>query len=163
MTTRQSSTASRFLTDQGLGLHTPHLSEPVRDELHVQVARTDPESDGRWVGRLRRIGTAKLRHWGLEALVDDAQLLISELITNALRYGGNADICLSVVLTASRLVIAVNDGSPQRPQLTESNSDSETGRGIFLVAVYATDWGVSPDGTTTWCTLTVPVKKVPVC
>jgi anti-sigma regulatory factor (Ser/Thr protein kinase) len=39
--------------------------------------------------------------------------------------------------------------------LTVADADSESGRGLFLVASIADEWGVSPDGTTTWCTLTL--------
>ena len=156
MTMRQSTT-SRFLSDRGLESLMAHQPGPARDELSLQIARIDPDSDVKWVGRLRRIGAAKLQDWGLATITDDAQLLISELVTNALRYG-NADIVVYFAFMTSTFLIAVYDGSPHRPELTKAGSDSEGGRGLVLVAEYATAWGVSADGTTTWCTLTEPRK-----
>jgi hypothetical protein len=50
----------------------------------------------------------------------------------------------------------VDDGSEKRPRLSDVATDSETGRGLFLVDALADRWGVSADGTTTWCTLTLP-------
>ncbi|WP_329177286.1 ATP-binding protein [Streptomyces sp. NBC_01477] len=140
----------------------PTPSEPICDEFAVRVSSTaatggalERDLDGRWVGRLRRISVAKLRAWGLAALMDDVQLLVSELVTNALRYGEDGEITFRLVITLQGVLIAVNDGSSRRPRLSVVDEESETGRGLFLVAAIAHDWGVSPDGTTTWCTLRV--------
>lgn len=140
----------------------PDVSEPICDEFAVRISSGAAsgafggDRDGQWVGRLRRISAAKLCGWGLTTLVDDAQLLISELVTNALRYGEGSEIEFRLVITLQGLLIAVNDGSAVRPQLRVVGASSETGRGLFLVAALADDWGVSPDGTTTWCTLKTP-------
>lgn len=140
----------------------PALPEPVCDEFAVRISSgaatssaLERDPDGQWVGRLRRVSSAKLRVWGLAPLTDDAKLLISELVTNALRYGEGDEIEFRLVITPEGLLIAVNDGSARRPQLSMAGSSSETGRGLFLVAAVADDWGVSPDGTTTWCTLSL--------
>lgn len=140
----------------------PDLSEPICDDFTVRIS-SDATADGalerdpggQWVGRLRRISTAKLHNWGLAVLMDDAKLLVSELVTNALRYGEGEGIEFRLVITVDELLIAVNDGSAHRPELKVVGDSSETGRGLFLVAALADDWGVSPDGTTTWCTLSV--------
>jgi anti-sigma regulatory factor (Ser/Thr protein kinase) len=139
----------------------PDLGEPVRDEFSVRVSRgaadalaSDPAAQ--WVGRLRRISAAKLRARGLGALLDDAKLLVSELVTNALRYGQGGEIEFRLVITRHGLLLAVDDGSEKRPRLSDVATDSETGRGLFLVDALADRWGVSADGTTTWCTLTLP-------
>jgi anti-sigma regulatory factor (Ser/Thr protein kinase) len=139
----------------------PALTAPVCDDFSVRITvgldengAPDGEFAARWVGRLRRLSGAKLRTWGLAELVDDAQLLVSELVTNALQHGdqrGGIDVRL--VITLKELLVSVNDGSANRPQLRIADADSESGRGLFLVAALADDWGVSPDGTTTWCTL----------
>lgn len=141
----------------------PDLSELICDEFAVRISggaaangALERDADGQWVGRLRRISTAKLHAWGLTALMDDAKLLVSELITNALRYGEGGEIEFRLVITLQGLLIAVNDGSAHRPRLKVVGDSSETGRGLFLVAALADDWGVSPDGTTTWCTLNTP-------
>ncbi|MFC4035823.1 ATP-binding protein [Streptomyces polygonati] len=140
----------------------PAPPEPICDEFAVRVSvgnatgsALERDVDGRWVGRLRRISAAKLRAWGLAPLMDDVQLLVSELVTNALRYGEDGEIAFRLVITLQGVLIAVNDGSGRRPRLSVVDDASETGRGLFLVAAIADDWGVSPDGTTTWCTLRV--------
>jgi anti-sigma regulatory factor (Ser/Thr protein kinase) len=134
----------------------PAVAEPVCDELVVRLSNSDAlegNPGGQWVGWLRRLSAAKLALWSLASLIDDAQLLVSELVTNALRYGGGREIEFRLVITFQWLLISVNDGSTNRPQLRIADADSESGRGLFLVAALADDWGVSPDGTTTWCTL----------
>nr|WP_239069577.1 ATP-binding protein [Streptomyces sp. SID13666] len=108
-----------------------------------------------WVGRIRRIGTAKLRLWGLPStVVDDAELLISELVTNALQHGTAREISFRFILSADLLLIMVDDRSPGRPLVRDSSPDDESGRGMFLVEAIAAAWGVSPDETRTWCALT---------
>ncbi len=141
----------------------PTLPDPICDEIAVRISSgaatstaLERDASGQWVGRLRRISTAKLRLWGLAPLVDDAKLLVSELVTNALRYGEGGEIEFRLVVAGKELLIAVNDGSARRPQLRMVGAaSSETGRGLVLVAGLADDWGVSPDGTTTWCTLSL--------
>jgi anti-sigma regulatory factor (Ser/Thr protein kinase) len=165
MITRQSKT-SRSLVDREAETPqalVPDVAEPVRDELSVLIPRDtatdgalERDPDGEWIGRLRRLGAARLRACALDELADEAQLLTSELLTNALRYGGDAEIGFRFVITSNTLLIAVTDGSPSRPRLTTVDSDSESGRGLLLVATLAAGWGTSPDGTTTWCTLTLP-------
>jgi anti-sigma regulatory factor (Ser/Thr protein kinase) len=143
----------------------PEMTGPVRDDFTVRISQRvavngtlerDPE--GQWIGRLRRISAAKLRLWGLAALMDDAKLLISELVTNALQHS-DGEIEFRLVVTLRGLLISVNDGSAHRPQLCVVGADSESGRGLFLVAALADGWGVSPDGTTTWCTLATPKER----
>lgn len=112
------------------------------------------DSAGLWVRRLRRVGGAKLRHWGLASLVQDAELLISELVTNALRYGTAPAIGFHIVLAADQLLILVDDRSPGRPLMRAPSTDGEEGRGMFLVDAVASAWGVSRDETCTWCALT---------
>lgn len=140
----------------------PVVTEPICDEFSLRISSAaatggalERDPDGQWVGRLRRISAAKLRLWGLAPLMDDAKLLISELVTNALRYGEGGEIEFRLVITRQGLLIAVNDGSAHRPRLNVAGASSETGRGLFLVAAVADDWGVCPDGTTTWCTLSL--------
>jgi anti-sigma regulatory factor (Ser/Thr protein kinase) len=102
--------------------------------------------------RVRLIIRARLTHWGLPGLIDSAQLLATELVTNAFEHG-RGDVGVRLYLTASHLVIEVRDGSHELPMLGDAALDDEDGRGLFLVASIADDWGVSSDGTTTWCSL----------
>jgi anti-sigma regulatory factor (Ser/Thr protein kinase) len=111
------------------------------------------------VGNLRRIGAKKLHAWGLAVLADDAQLLISELVTNGLRHGTGHQIVFRLVIGVDMLVMEVDDGSPGRPEVRDASFDEENGRGMFLIDALAASWGVSADGTRTWCTLTKPEQK----
>ena len=135
----------------------------ARDQLILQIERDPksqrvplPEHEALWVGQLRRTGAAKVRHCGYPGLVESAELLISELVTNALRYGTGEAVVFRLVLVADAFVIEVDDGSPGRPQVREAGPEEESGRGMLLVSAVADEWGVSPDGTRTWCVLKVP-------
>lgn len=139
----------------------PLPPEGVRDDLSLRIVRTPrkpdeamPGHEARWVERCRRIGTAALRRWNMTRLVEDAQLLTSELVTNALQHGdGSGDIVVRFVILPDRMLIGVDDGSPSKAHVRQTGADDEAGRGLLLVAALATEWGVSPDGTTTWCSL----------
>jgi anti-sigma regulatory factor (Ser/Thr protein kinase) len=153
---------SRVAHSTSITTPVPHLTAPICDDFAERIPRGattnsahEQALDTQCVGRLRRIGAARLRPWGLAALVDKAQLLISELVTNALRYGEGDAIEFRLVVTRRGMLITVNDGSARRPHLRMVGASSETGRGLVLVAAIADAWGVSPDGTTTWCTLSV--------
>jgi anti-sigma regulatory factor (Ser/Thr protein kinase) len=75
--------------------------------------------------------------------VDDAQLLVSELVTNAVRYG-EAPLTLSVDCDQAGITVAVADAGPRLPKVRRTNRRMEGGRGLLLVARLASDWGVRP-------------------
>lgn len=110
-------------------------------------------ADAAWPQRLRRIVRASLTYWGCPGLVETAELLLTELSTNALRHACGLDIGVRMCLEAGHLVIEVYDGSPRRPVARRAGPHDESGRGLLLVDSLAEEWGVSEDGTTTWCTL----------
>lgn len=108
------------------------------------------------VGQMRRITLAQLSVWGLTALCDAAMLVVSELVTNAVRHGRGDSVGLRVKTADGELRIEVTDGNPAPARLREAGEAAENGRGLFLVAAVAKKWGVSPDGRTTWCSLAIP-------
>ncbi|MCD7438951.1 ATP-binding protein [Streptomyces lincolnensis] len=114
------------------------------------------------VRQLRRITAAHLRLWSVSSCADTAKLLVSELVTNAVRYGEAEDICFSVSYWKGEVRIEVGDGAPGRPEVRKPSADEESGRGMLIVEALAEDWGTSPDGTRTWCTIAVPEPVVPV-
>ncbi|WP_405878576.1 ATP-binding protein [Streptomyces sp. NBC_01136] len=116
------------------------------------TAGANAAADQAWPHRIRRIIRAGLRHWGRPDLAADAELLATELVTNALKHGCG-DVGVRLCPTADRLWIEVRDGSHELPVPRNATPDDEDGRGLFLVSSIADDWGVSPDGTTTWCSL----------
>ena len=93
----------------------------------------------------RRFATQTLRGWDVPAEVaDPAVLLVSELVTNAVRHApGQVELvleCSAVVLRA-----AVHDGTRDLPQARRADPSDEGGRGLALVAALATRWGVLHD------------------
>ncbi|MFE7772704.1 ATP-binding protein [Streptomyces sp. NPDC057445] len=96
-------------------------------------------------GQARRAVCGTLADWGLDHLSDTAELLVSELVGNALlhTYG-------PVRLTLVRgevICCQVRDGSRELPQLRSARTTDEFGRGLRLVDLMASKWGVDP---TSW-------------
>ncbi|MER7584404.1 SpoIIE family protein phosphatase [Kitasatospora sp. NPDC097691] len=104
-----------------------------------QVAVWDVPFDFAAVSRIRRECTDRLTAWGLEELSFTAELILSELITNAIRYG--AEPIRVRLLRDSGLVCEVSDGSSTAPHLRYAATTDEGGRGLFLVAQLAERWG----------------------
>ncbi|MFD5659862.1 ATP-binding protein [Streptomyces hirsutus] len=134
----------------------------VRKALELSIERRPgPDTgelsvaDAAWPQRLRRIVGTGLTSWGRSDLVETAELLLTELATNALRHAHGLDIGIRVQLQGDHLMIEVEDGSPLRPMPRCAGPDDENGRGLFLIDALAKAWGVSDDGTTTWCTLSL--------
>jgi anti-sigma regulatory factor (Ser/Thr protein kinase) len=114
-----------------------------------------PPADSR-IALMRQITAAHLRLWGLTALVDTGVLVVSELLTNAVRHGKGHAVGFKVTRYAREVHVEVNDGTPSPARMRTAAEDDETGRGLLIVTSLAYAWGVSQDGTTTWCTLAVP-------
>jgi anti-sigma regulatory factor (Ser/Thr protein kinase) len=102
--------------------------------------------------RVRLILRGALRQWGRQGLIESADLLVTELVTNAFKHG-RGDVGVRLYLTDTHLLIEVRDGSHQLPELREAALDDEDGRGLFLVRATSDAWGFSSDGMTTWCSL----------
>ncbi|MEV0254771.1 ATP-binding protein [Streptomyces sp. NPDC050732] len=161
----QSVTPYPATTNERIDDYLPFAPESVLDDLDCLVevgprpsGSSVPRHTAEWVGRFRRIGAAKLRHHGLEALIDDMMVLASELLTNGLLYG-NGVLGFRLLITADAIGIVVFDGSINTPQVRGASVTEENGRGMFIVDTLATDWGVSPDGMATWCTLAIPARQ----
>jgi anti-sigma regulatory factor (Ser/Thr protein kinase) len=74
-------------------------------------------------------------------LVDDAVLLVSEVVTNAVKYG-KAPVRLCIDCGPSGIVVAVEDGNPALPRARRTDHRRHSGRGLVLLQRLATDWGV---------------------
>ncbi|MCN9242229.1 MEKHLA domain-containing protein [Streptomyces sp. RY43-2] len=94
--------------------------------------------------------------WECAAVKDDTRLLLSEILTNAVRHA-QGPIGLHVCRTDTDLTVEVSDHSPHLPEPRLAAEDEESGRGLLLVRALADDWGVRPtdDGKTTWFSLKV--------
>jgi anti-sigma regulatory factor (Ser/Thr protein kinase) len=112
------------------------------------------------------VGKARRSVIGLpvdQATRDVLSLLVSELVTNAIRHAGltpQDPISVHITSHADRVRIAVRDGgpgfSPSDP--AEAPIDARGGRGCMIVAALSDDWGVERDATgcTVWCELAGP-------
>jgi serine phosphatase RsbU (regulator of sigma subunit)/anti-sigma regulatory factor (Ser/Thr protein kinase) len=97
-----------------------------------------------------------LRRWGLKDLVPTAELLVSELVTNAVRYA-QGKIGLRLVLEGG-LVCEVLDDSAALPRLRHPDDSDERGRGLQVVSQLSQRWGArrAGAGKVVWCELPVP-------
>ncbi|MDX3578990.1 MULTISPECIES: SpoIIE family protein phosphatase [unclassified Streptomyces] len=137
------------------------------DDIALLMARVQglpADSVGDWtlpreprsVGRAREYARGRLLAWGLEPLVDTTELLVSELVTNALRYG-EGEIRLRLLLDRT-LVCEVWDAGLVQPRRRRARDTDEGGRGLQLVGLLAAAWGSrrTPRGKTVWFELPLP-------
>jgi anti-sigma regulatory factor (Ser/Thr protein kinase) len=93
------------------------------------------------VSEARRLVRAAVCAWDLPADRDTAVLLTSELVTNAITHQAGGTVIVVVTCRGSELRVDVHDTSCGAPEPVAATADSETGRGLLLVASLATDWG----------------------
>ncbi|MFB6961331.1 SpoIIE family protein phosphatase [Streptomyces sp. NPDC056309] len=115
-----------------------------------QVAEWDVPGEAAAVGDVRAAVSRRLAEWGLEELTFTTELILSELVTNAIRYG--AEPIRVRVLRDRALICEVFDSSNTSPHLRYAASTDEGGRGLFLVAQLAERWGTryTPTGKAIW-------------
>lgn len=85
-----------------------------------------------------------LAEWGLAALSDDMELLVSELVTNGVRASramGQAAVRVWLVSDLRQVVVFVWDASPLSPARADHGADAESGRGLLLVEALSDRWG----------------------
>ncbi|MFE1443955.1 SpoIIE family protein phosphatase [Streptomyces sp. NPDC058739] len=121
----------------------------------LQVATWDLEAAPEAVSRVRADVSRQLRTWGLEELDFTAELVVSELVTNAIRYG-RPPIRLRLIHDRT-LLCEVSDDSNTTPHLRRARVFDEGGRGLLLVAQLADHWGTrhARHGKTVWAELTL--------
>lgn len=137
------------------------------DDIALLAARFDGIAPGdvaywflephpRTAGHARRLIRRALDRWGLEELTDSVELLVSEVVTNAVRYAGRP-ITLRLLRT-DVLRCEVGDDTPQLPRLRHAGIQDENGRGLFLVQRLAQRWGATrlSAGKVVWFELTLP-------
>lgn len=123
---------------------------PAADSLNLTEGAHAPARARAWVNA----HTAELPR----DTVEDALLMVSELVTNAVRHG-SPDVVLTLDVLADRIRIAVHDAGDSLPLVAEGRPAVErpTGRGLLIVAATASDWGVTQaegrPGKTVWAEL----------
>ncbi|MCD9874733.1 SpoIIE family protein phosphatase [Streptomyces guryensis] len=123
------------------------------------VADWDVEPDPAQVPRARKFAVAQVDAWGLEEAAFVTELVVSELVTNAIRYG-EPPIKLRLIRDTS-LICEVSDASNTAPHLRRARAFDEGGRGLLLVAQLTQGWGTrhTTNGKTIWCAQTLPCPE----
>jgi serine phosphatase RsbU (regulator of sigma subunit)/anti-sigma regulatory factor (Ser/Thr protein kinase) len=122
------------------------------DDIALLAARFDgiaPSDVAYWFldpedaapGKARRLARHALARWGLEELTDSVELLVSEVVTNAVRYASRP-VTLRLLRT-DVLRCEVGDDVPQLPRLRQARATDEGGRGLYLVNRLARRWGAT--------------------
>ncbi|MET9451184.1 SpoIIE family protein phosphatase [Streptomyces cinerochromogenes] len=145
----------------------PHVDNRPRSSVITARAAASFEPVGRSVATARSFVRDTLQGWGFADIVDDAVVLTSELVTNAVVHAGtHADVlCLR---TEDGVRIEVSDRYPEREvplqnsPATMGSPDREGGRGLQLCAALATRWGVdyTPTHKNVWFQLNLPERPV---
>ncbi|QUI35727.1 ATP-binding protein [Streptomyces alfalfae] len=92
-------------------------------------------------GTARRLVRAALETWNLGTLVEDAELVVSELASNSITHSGSRLMRVAVDRIGDyRVCIAVSDKSRQAPAAGHVSDEDESGRGLFLVEAFAERW-----------------------
>ncbi|MFJ6776190.1 SpoIIE family protein phosphatase, partial [Kitasatospora sp. NPDC091257] len=121
-----------------------------------EVATWDLAVDHREVGRARSLVREQLAGWHLEALSDTTELLVSELVTNAVRVA--RDTVKLQLIRVDKLLVEVSDDNHNLPSLEPAEQLGETGRGLTLVTKLAERWGTARKavGKVVWFELPLP-------
>jgi anti-sigma regulatory factor (Ser/Thr protein kinase) len=124
----------------------------LRDELRLAPTATAPAAARLYVRDV-------LQYWRLalpdEDVIDRAELLADELVTNAVVHA-RTPLRVRLELRGDVLLIGVHDGSPRLLRAVAHDPEAESGRGLRLVEQLSTAWGVRrrpDDGKVVWCTL----------
>lgn len=143
------------------------LPEEPSDDVALLLARTralgadrvatwDVPPDPAHVAVTRQEATEQLAAWGLDEAAFVTELVVSELVTNAIRYG-EPPIRLRLIRDRS-LICEVSDGSSTSPHLRRAHAYDEGGRGLLLVAQLTQRWGSrqTVNGKTIWAEQPLP-------
>ncbi|KOU77873.1 PAS/PAC sensor protein [Streptomyces sp. MMG1533] len=139
-----------------------------KDDVALLMARLngiEPDDVAEWrlpldpieVGRARAVVREQLHEWGLAGLVGPAELMVGELVTNAVRHSHSRPVDLRLV-RGDTLLCEVDDDDHELPTLLSAGPGDEFGRGLRVVSTLAREWGTSRTkaGKTVWFELTLP-------
>jgi anti-sigma regulatory factor (Ser/Thr protein kinase) len=131
-------------------LHVLSVSAALGMWLDVECGPQGP-------GQARRAVAECAARLGLDEVVDDLLLVVSELVTNAVRHG-TPPVRLEVLADDDVVRVAVEDGDPGLPQPRAVGDEAEGGRGMLLIDLLTHEHGVreQPPGKTVWASVTRP-------
>ncbi|MFE4969632.1 SpoIIE family protein phosphatase [Streptomyces sp. NPDC056660] len=137
-----------------------------KDDVALLMARLngiEPDDVAEWrlaldpaeVRRARAVVREQLHDWGLARLADPAELMVSELVTNALRHSHSRPVQLRLI-RGETLLCEVDDDDHALPTLLSAEPGATAGRGLRVVSTLAREWGTSRTtaGKTVWFELT---------
>lgn len=123
-----------------------HPADAAAPDATAELRRPLRHADLRAVAETRALLRRRLAEWGVPGLRDTAELLLSELVTNALVHTTGGAL-LTVTLTRgtrARLRVEVRDEAPHRPSPRPAPDDASGGRGLLIVRALADEWGMCP-------------------
>ncbi|MFI2378519.1 SpoIIE family protein phosphatase [Streptomyces sp. NPDC018964] len=142
-----------------------------KDDVALLMARLggiDPDDVAEWrlvpepseVGRARAVVREQLHDWGLPKLADSTELMVSELVTNAVLHSHARPVALRLV-RGDTLLCEVEDDDHELPTLLDARPTDEFGRGLRVVSTLARQWGTSRTtaGKSVWFELTLPRRR----
>ncbi|MDQ3611601.1 MAG: ATP-binding protein [Actinomycetota bacterium] len=124
--------------------HIDDRSTAPREQIDLRDGVNSP-------AQARAAVAAYAERLGLHEIHDDLALVVSEMVTNAVRHAG-PPVALEIQTDPDAVLIAVKDGSPNRPRPREAGQEAEGGRGLMLVDLLSVEHGVrlDPPGKTVW-------------
>jgi len=147
----QAGVTTRPLAEAGREITESLPAHRLPDDVTLLLARTrvlpaddtaawdvDPVPEA--VSWVRAQVAEQLERWGLDGLVFTTELVVSELVTNAIRYGGGGPVGVRLI-RVERLICEVSDPSSTQPRMRRARLTDEGGRGLYLVAQLTSRWG----------------------
>ena len=152
---------------------TPGLA-PTDWTCFPRLAVRTPGTDTRSVGSARDFCLSTMRRWGVADRADDVAVVVSELLTNALRHGlaqpGSAagrsrrPVRLGLVQPGQYVLCAVADPSPRPPEPKDPDYLAESGRGLHVISALSERWGYTVPteaGKVVWALFSVRLDRQP--
>jgi signal transduction histidine kinase/FixJ family two-component response regulator len=136
------------------------IARATEDEMH-RVSVLDVPPDASAVHEARSFAETTMRGWDVpRAVIADAALVISELLTNAIVHG-RPPIRMRLHKTRRELAVEVDDGDSAMPRKLYAAPEDVRGRGLFIVGELSSRWAARADGTgkTVWSTLALPYDE----
>lgn len=140
----------------------PFCGTPPSDDRRPLVASRDLPPEVESPGIARNVTKATLSGWCLDRFYDDAAVVVSELVTNAIRYGLCPDardpLRLVLVRYERQLVCMVTDPTDTAPRMQEPDWVAETGRGLHIIEAISRAWGWTPllgGGKAVWASFSI--------